>query len=126
MTTAHPIPTSLRTTATETKYQEAKAAGTLRDLIDIPPVFTFKYWHVVPNDYPSDLVYKVHDLLIPIRKFADEDDMTLAEETEKKWILKEIGNHYTKREINFDKARSVKDRYHEHLVVLLTRREMGE
>lgn len=125
MTTA-PLPTSLRTEATERRYQEAKLNGTLRDLIDIPPIWAFEYWIVVPNDFPSDMVYSVHDIIVPKREFPNEEDMTLAEKAELDYIHKEIGIHYMKREENYASGRSVKNRYHQHLVRLKPREGMGE
>lgn len=81
----------------------------------------FKYWVILPNDFPYDKIATSHDLLVLKRHAATEDMLTEAERKE----LLDIKVNYlpkTKYEVfyeNMPKERSVKGHYHVQLIDLL-------
>lgn len=115
---------SFRTKDSEDKYQEAKTTGGLRPLSEIPAEIEYKLWRVAINDYPGDQWFKTHDMLIPKRVFANEDDMTIAELTELRAIKKELEHQYSLYYENTPGTRSVLYHYHVH-AVLFKEREDG-
>lgn len=117
-------PASFRTTESEEKYQKAKTTGGLRSLSEIPSQIEYKLWRVSMNDFPGDAWFKTHDMLIPKRVFANEDDMTIAELTELREIKKDLQNQYSLYYENTPGTRSVLYHYHVH-AVLFKEREDG-
>lgn len=82
--------------------------------------YSFKYWKVLHNNFPYDMIASEHDLLIPRRHFTNEIEMDAEERAEltliKTEILPKIKTYDTILE-NFMRTRSVKH-YHIHLLKL--------
>ena len=89
--------------------------------------YSFKYWKVLPNDFPYDAVADVHDMIVPKRHFASDFEMTPEERAEfleiKKDILPVWGKYDSMLE-NFIRNRNV-HHYHIHLLKYKTDPENG-
>lgn len=108
---------TLRTDATEQRYQEAKKAGLTQPLIDVPALMEWKYWKLIKNDFPHDLIHSDHDLLIPLRVFSSLKEMNLQEATELYHLLSsELANNYDTIKINYPRQQTVLNHFHIHLV----------
>lgn len=109
---------TLRTDETEAKYQAAIASGQTQALKDVPSLMAWKYWRLIPNKYPHDLVCEEHDMLVPIRVFSSVTDMNLSEATELLYILtKELQNQYDTVKMNYPRQQTVLNHLHIHLLV---------
>ena len=73
------LPMSLRTAAGELKYQDAKTAGNTVLLRDVKPILQWDHWILINNDYPYDMCFKTHHMLIPRRNFSKRSEMNLDE-----------------------------------------------
>jgi hypothetical protein len=80
--------------------------------------YFFRYWKVLHNNFPYDLIAEKHDILVPIRHFETEDEMTSEEREEltniKTQILPQWEEYHSAME-NFVTARTM-DHYHIHLL----------
>lgn len=78
----------------------------------------FVHWKILFNDFPYDNIADTHDLLVPIRHFSDESEMTETEKEElldiKTRILPHLKIYDTMLE-NFREWRTV-DHFHVHLL----------
>ena len=76
----------LRTPETLAAYRKKRiaAGGTLSkvDLTTLPFITRWKYWILVENEFPYDLLASRHSLLVPRRFFAKDSDMTKTERKE--------------------------------------------
>ena len=108
---------TLRTPQTEAKYQQAIREGLTVPLAEIPSLIEWKFWKLVKNQYPHDLVLKEHDLLIPLRVFALPGEMTMNEIRELFEILEELSNQYDSIKFNYPVQQSVRNHFHLHLQV---------
>jgi diadenosine tetraphosphate (Ap4A) HIT family hydrolase len=76
----------------------------------------FKYWRIVKNPFPYDLIAKDHVMIMP-KRHVMEDDLTEEEKEEYRYLEK----NYIYQNYNFimecsEKKRSIKDHYHLHLI----------
>lgn len=116
-------PTSFRSTQSEKTYQQAKLDNKLRPLSEIPSLIDYEYWRVVANDYPGDNTFSTHDMIVPRRVFATEDEMSLAEFTELRAIKHELRNQYQVFYENTLQNRSILNHYHIHAVRIKKRED---
>ncbi len=49
------------------KYRENNPIDGKCVLCAIPSIRDFKYWRIVKNDFPYDLISETHDMILPIR-----------------------------------------------------------
>lgn len=111
------IPTSLRRTATEMRYQEDKLNGGTKPLLEEPAIKEWEHWRLIDNRYPYDAVFSKHHMLVPL----NGADFTSPE----LWgILGELENDYDFWFVNFAHRQSIKNLLHIHLVTHKPREEM--
>jgi predicted nucleic acid-binding OB-fold protein len=114
------LPT-LRTPQNEARYREVRASGLLDKgcvLCTMETVIVFKYWKIVPNQFPYDKIAVKHDMIVSLRH-VEEKELTDAEKTE----LLELKENYLKEHYQFfieasQKAKSIPEHFHLHLVVV--------
>ncbi|HVY72635.1 MAG TPA: hypothetical protein VG984_01085 [Candidatus Paceibacterota bacterium] len=73
---------TLRTDETEARYQAMKDSGALAGgcrLCEIEPIETFKFWKLIPNEFPYDKITARHDMIVPLRHTAEINDEERAE-----------------------------------------------
>lgn len=121
------INVTLRTELLERRYQFAKKTNGTRPLSDIPAIKTFIYWRIVPNDFPYNVAFKTHDLLIPNREYAGWKDLPRLAQAEFRWILDNYcQNRYDMIVENTHHRRTVHNLYHVHLLTYYDdRKEMS-
>lgn len=118
------MPISLRSDKTEAQYLADKAVGLLTSLKQKTPLVTFAYWLIIVNDYPYDVAFKTHHLLIPRREVASRFDLTSAELADLSIIIREyIEPNYDTMMDNTARTRSILQHYHIHLMVYHNKRE---
>lgn len=78
----------------------------------------YDHWVIIPNRYPYDTIFSVHDLLIPKRHFAFIREATDEERHEYYAIKKQLDKEGKYESIieNFTNSRSVNKHFHAHLV----------
>jgi diadenosine tetraphosphate (Ap4A) HIT family hydrolase len=108
---------TLRTEATEARYQADIKAGRTQPLSEVKSLAEWKHWRLIPNEYPHDLVCIEHDLLVPKRIFSEPLKMELEEQMELLSILfNDLKNQYDTIKINYPRQQSVLNHWHLHLV----------
>lgn len=112
------IPTSGRTMDSEMKYQCAKIIGDLLPLSEEPVLKSWKYWKLIENRFPYDMIFKKHHMLIPKREVSHRVHLTISEDLELKRIINEFddSDEYDAVMDNFRGRRSILSLYHVHLV----------
>lgn len=60
------------------------------DMRKFPFVAKWMFWTLVENEFPYDLISSRHCMLVPIRRFSDDDDMNEDERNELFSIKKEF------------------------------------
>lgn len=110
------LPMSLRLPQTEKQYQEDKAANKTIRLIDEPAIFKGgrKYFKIIENRYPYDLVFETHHMIVCKREGAKPSNFTVEEKRELEAIMFAYAHQYSCVIENFA-ARSVVDIWHVHL-----------
>lgn len=111
---------SLRTERTESRYQKLLQAGHLEQqcrLCDGILVKEFKYWKVIQNRFPYDLIADVHHMIIP-KRHVKEIDLTMEERKE----YEEIKRNYIDRKYQYileatNKSKSIAEHLHLHLII---------
>lgn len=78
---------TLRSWRGERHYAKAKKAGKTHDLQTVMPLMEWDYWKLIPNEYPYDMVFEKHDMIIPKRNFATRSDIKPKELKELNEIL---------------------------------------
>ncbi len=107
---------TLRTQATEARYQADKAAGRTRALADEPSIQEWTYWRLIDNRYPHDRWYTRHHLLIPKRVFPTIKEATASELMELFSILfTDLDNNYDSVKINYLRQQTKPEHLHFHL-----------
>ena len=86
------------------------------DLLSNPFIKEWNYWMLVRNDFPYDKIAKEHDLLVPKRKFANEDEMEDLELNELYDIKAELKDTYSAYLINTGWGRTVPTHFHIHCI----------
>jgi hypothetical protein len=110
----------LRTRKTYNKYVKARVKGILDNgcrLCKIKPVKEFKYWKIIDNEYPWDLVAKIDHLILPKRHVVYEK----LNKTEKKELNLIKETYLEKYEIIAEathRKKSIPDHFHQHLIIL--------
>lgn len=102
------------------KYTAYKATGKMDHVCHLcveKPLRSYKFWKIVPNNFPYDLIAKRHEMIVPIRH-ADESGLTNEEWSE----LHEIryGN-LQEYDLILEVTRSQKSiptHFHQHLIDL--------
>lgn len=110
---------SLRTPATEARYQAARASGQLRHLLGEPAVAEFRLWKVIDNRFPHDRHHTVNHLVVLKRDCPVENISTTEWEEFWKTIMpwaNARGYDYIK--FNLSNVRSVNATPHLHLMSL--------
>lgn len=114
------LPFSLRTQGGEERYQEAKHEGKLVALKDVVPINAWKYWKLIPNTFPYNEWFDVHDMLVPKRQFAQRGEMNVNELAELHQLQQEL--EYDMFMENTWRKQSVLDHYHIHCCVYRSQR----
>lgn len=116
---------TLRTSITESRYRADIAAGRTRTLEQLPTVQEWDHWRLVVNDYPYDLAFGVHDMLVAKRPGVTEMwDLNDAERTELEKILRTfVQPSYHMTFENMPTRRSAPQRYHIHTVRFHSKRK---
>ena len=116
---------TLRSTATEQRYQTDIAAGKTRPLEIMPSIKQWEHWRLVENDYPYDAFFKTHHMLVIKRGgVAERTDLNDTERAELEQILKQFvypGYHFWFE--NCPRRRTAPGIYHLHLIVYKDRRD---
>lgn len=88
------------------------------DLRDLPMIFGGNKWVIVKNGFPYDKIASVHHLLVPLRAFTEDIDMTQDERDELASIKRRIGEEklYDVVMENVAHRRTVPAHYHLHLI----------
>lgn len=101
------------------KARKIERKGEEVDLMDIPSSKEWKYWRLVVNEFPYDLITSKHDMIVPKRKFANFDDMNRWEEWELADIKKELADDYDGFLESTISHRTVVSHYHLHCMKFL-------
>jgi len=110
---------SLRLPATEAKYQADIKAGRTQSLSEVPSLKEFEYWRIIPNKYPHDRIYRIHNMLVPKRVFPSLMNATKPERREYFQLLtSELINDYDCAVMNFPSQQSITNHFHTHLGVV--------
>lgn len=118
------LPMSGRTAASEQKYQDAKADKNLQPLSQVEPIKEWKYWKLIPNQFPYDGIFRRHNMLLPKRQFADRTQMRMTEWSELQAIIRDyVEKHYDLIIDNTQRKRSVLSIYHLHVANYHRKRE---
>lgn len=110
------IPSSLRSPKMYAKYKAEKKDHNVFNTL--PSLESFKYWKIVPNEFPYDRIASRHDLLIPRRKIADIFQLSQRETTELRRIMKMINKQkrYDAILFPFHWSRTIRTHLHFHLL----------
>lgn len=113
-----------RSAATEARYEADLVAGRTRPLKDIPSIQEWPHWRLVENDYPGDMLYKIHHMLVAKEKVAERFDLSKPAQKELELILEYfVYPKYSCVIENCPKYRTVPEVYHLHLVKFYDSRE---
>jgi len=109
----------LRTKEGQAVYRKFIDKGGLEGcpLCTVPPIKDFKYWRIVKNKFPYDLIAEKHDMLVP-KRHVDEVSLNEDEISE----LREIKREYIDSEYSYiieamSKNKSIPAHFHIHLIV---------
>lgn len=110
------VPT-LRTEETEIQYRAVKnhpRNGNPCRVCDIEPIELYKFWKIIPNEFPYDKIAKRHDMIIPLRHAAELNDEERAEYEIIKSSYIDIHYRYILEATN--RTKSIPAHYHLHLI----------
>lgn len=112
------LPMSLRTAATEQKYQDAKENRTTTPLELVTSLQMFNHWRIVNNDFPYNVGYKRCHMLVLKRAGAGSWHDLRPEEIAELNELKRthLYDEYDQIIENCPSRRSVPHLFHLHLV----------
>ncbi|HSX00048.1 MAG TPA: hypothetical protein VLH38_03360 [Patescibacteria group bacterium] len=116
---------TLRSAAGESHYQLDIAAGFTRALELLPSIKQWNHWRLVVNEYPYDIAFGVHDLLVVKRAgVAERWELNDAEKAELEQILRDfVYPVYSLTFENSPSKRSAPHQYHLHVVRYHAKRE---
>lgn len=117
------IPTSARSIAGETAYQEAKRAGQTVPLDQEDKIMEFDHWYIINNRFPYDMTFGKHHMLVPFSGAAFRADLSIDELNELDQIILQLDATYDLVFENFTKRRSVLSLFHLHLASYYTNRK---
>ena len=110
----------LRKQENEEQYKKLIAAGYLDDtcrLCQASSLKNFKYWRIIRNNFPYDLIAEIHDMIVP-RRHVVEDDLLIEEQREYGEIKTgHIGATYTHIIEPTLRLKSIPGHFHLHLIV---------
>lgn len=110
------------------RYREHRAKIKDADLTKLPQVERWGHWILVKNEYPYDRIAQKHCLLVPLRSFAEDEEMNGAERKElfmiKKWFARNKSFDILCESLPHD--RSVPGVYHLHCMGLKFRTPLAE
>jgi len=111
---------TLRTYRTEKRYARYRKKGGTKEanLCLIKPIKKFKYWILIPNEFPYDLRYKTNHMLTPKRSVANKKDLTTEELNEYNTVIADyVDKNYDTILENTWRGRTIKSQYHIHVCV---------
>lgn len=88
----------------------------VKNMLHMEALWQGEHWFIARNEYPYDRVAAKHDLLIPIRVFAEGDEMTIPEIVELNVIKRKLAGDYDSVMENTHRRRTVRGHYHLHLI----------
>ncbi len=110
-----------RTKKTYNRYKKYIASGAMDHvcrLCEKKALKEFKYWKILKNDFPWDLIATKHDILVP-KKHATEEKLSLLEIKEFKKIKKNfIEKNYSTIAESTKKHKSIPKHFHVHLILV--------
>ena len=111
------VKSALRTDKTQQRYKDGAKSSFSR----IPSKEEWKYWRLVTNEFPYDVIASEHDLLIPKRVVSDLDGLNLQEKKELDVIFKSLDKRMTYDAIllAFPWSRTVDSHLHFHLLRII-------
>ena len=121
------LPVSLRTAASELRYQKDKAEGKCaQSFVDEPSIREWKYWRVINNNYHYDMAYGSGHMLIPKRIFARLREINKEEFGELLDIHEALDStgEYASIGMNFCHLQSIPGHLHFHLPQFYKKRSM--
>lgn len=106
---------SLRKPETAERYEEYLKRKKPGDcyLCRATSIKEFKFWRLLPNEFPYDRIAKTHHL-ITLRRHADENGLTVEEYNELYDIKHSLRNDYDMLFENTLKRKSIREHYHIH------------
>lgn len=115
------MPRDFRTQKTYDRYMYERTKGLLDHgcrLCQIKPIKEFKYWKIINNEYPWDLIAKTNHILVS-KRHAIYEKLNRAEKNEfdliKKKYLEKKYSHLI--EVS-TKQKSIPNHFHMHLINL--------
>lgn len=117
------LPMSGRRAEAELNYQCQKNLGGTIPLDQEPRLLQWKHWYLIANRFPYNMIFAEHDMLLPLRGFANRGEMSVAEFIEYNQIIDELSNQYDLVFENFNHRRSVLGLFHIHLARYHPKRE---
>ena len=75
-----------------------------------------EHWVVIPNRFPYDNVFTKHNMIVPKRVFARENEMTVEELNDLEGLKDTLDAEYDGIMENLMGGRSVNKHYHLHLL----------
>ncbi len=125
--TDHLTTTFLRSSETENKYFKERKKR-VDDPKNNPPfsptendaIEVFKYWMIIPNDFPYDAIATKHDMLFTRRKVAFDWSLLTDEELQELMELKKgfINDTYDVFYENLPRGQTLPSHFHLHLLTL--------
>lgn len=111
------IPMTIRTLASELRYAEDKQRGLTHEIRDIPTLRRWEHWRLIHNEYPYDLAFEIHHMLVPVRPVPDFATLDAAQLAELLGIIQELQGHadYDLMMWNFPKRQTIRNHFHLHL-----------
>lgn len=116
--------TSLRTIKTKEEYDKFQAEGNLKngcklcDKNEDDLIQEFKYWKIIKNKFPWDLISKLNHLMIP-KRHTIYGELNEEEKKEQDFIKSDyIEGRYDIIAEALPHAMSIPEHYHSHLIVL--------
>ncbi len=111
---------SLRTIESENVFQEYRKTHPQNDgciICERQGLKDFKFWKIIPNDFPYDKIAETHHMIVPLRHVT-EDGLNVEELKE----LKEIKDTVLHTEYEYIieatyKKKSIPEHFHLHLIV---------
>lgn len=111
---------SLRTPEMIRKYEKHQKTGALLKscaICDGKPIKAFRYWKIINNNFPYDVIARVHHMVVPLRHTKERD--LKAEEIEELLQIKEevLCQEYDYLIEASTKNKSIPNHFHIHLIV---------
>lgn len=99
-------------------FKHLDEVGTRKSLTELPKLWVSPLWFIAENGFPYDRIAAKHDLLIPVRVFADDWHMTFEERQELMMLKKQFSEtgEYDSVFENVAHRRTVHNHYHLHLI----------